>query len=129
MDSKQGYPNGNGAAPLSSMDTKGQPQQQFAPPADPFVDNKRQSQQYAAPSQAPPPPSQAYATPSNAAPPPPPPAYIKDVSMNDTANYNSDKDLLAACRAKGISPYFATQITRLREYSSIRLVLDDSGSL
>ena len=63
------------------------------------------------------------------APPGPPPAYIKDVSMQDTSNYNSDVHLLAACRAKGISPYFATQITRLREYSSIRLVLDDSGSM
>ena len=68
-----------------------------------------------------------FAPPAGA--PPPPPAYIKDVSMNDTANYNSDAHLLAACRAKGISPYFATQITRLREYSSIRLVLDDSGSM
>jgi hypothetical protein len=64
-----------------------------------------------------------------APPPGPPPAYIKDVSMRDTANYNSDEQLLAACRARGISPYFATQITRLREYSSIRLVLDDSGSM
>jgi len=63
------------------------------------------------------------------APAGPPPAYIKDVSMQDTSNYNSDVHLLAACRAKGISPYFATQITRLREYSSIRLVLDDSGSM
>lgn len=68
-------------------------------------------------------------------PPPPPPAttappvYIKDVSMLDTSAYNSDAHLLAACRNKGISPYFATQITRLREYSSIRLVLDDSGSM
>jgi hypothetical protein len=68
-----------------------------------------------------------YAPPAGA--PPPPPAYIKDVSMKDTANYNTDAHLLAACRAKGISPYFATQITRLREYSSIRLVLDDSGSM
>jgi hypothetical protein len=62
-------------------------------------------------------------------PPGPPPAYIKDVSMADTANYNNDAQLLAACRAKGISPYFATQLMRLREYSSIRLVLDDSGSM
>lgn len=62
-------------------------------------------------------------------PPGPPPAYIKDVSMADTANYNSDAQLLAACRTKGISPYFATQLMRLREYSSIRLVLDDSGSM
>jgi hypothetical protein len=68
-----------------------------------------------------------YAPPAGV--PPPPPAYIKDVSMKDTANYNTDAHLLAACRAKGISPYFATQITRLREYSSIRLVLDDSGSM
>ncbi|KAK7326154.1 hypothetical protein VNO80_33229 [Phaseolus coccineus] len=30
-------------------------------------------------------------------PPPAPPAYIQDVSMNDTANYNSDAHLLAAC--------------------------------
>jgi len=76
----------------------------------PLSSDKRESQQYAPP-------------------PMPPPAYIKDVSMKDTAAYNSDTDLLAACRAKGISPYFATQITRLREYSSIRLVLDDSGSM
>lgn len=75
------------------------------------------------PSGAPPPPIQ------HQPPPGPPPAYIKDVSMQDTANYNNDAQLLAACRAKGISPYFATQITRLREYSSIRLVLDDSGSM
>jgi hypothetical protein len=62
-------------------------------------------------------------------PPAAPPFYIKDVSMLDTSQYNSDAHLLAACRAKGISPYFATQITRLREYSSVRLVLDDSGSM
>jgi hypothetical protein len=62
-------------------------------------------------------------------PPAAPPVYIKDVSMLDTSQYNSDAHLLAACRAKGISPYFATQITRLREYSSVRLVLDDSGSM
>jgi hypothetical protein len=49
--------------------------------------------------------------------------------MADTSSYNTDAALLALCRAKGISPYFATQITRLREYSSIRLVLDDSGSM
>lgn len=66
---------------------------------------------------------------SPAGPPAAPPVYIKDVSMLDTSQYNSDAHLLAACRAKGISPYFATQITRLREYSSVRLVLDDSGSM
>lgn len=81
---------------------------------DPFGDSKTSA----------PPPTQTYAP-----PPGPPPAYIKDVSMADTANYNSDTQLLAACRAKGISPYFATQLMRLREYSSIRLVLDDSGSM
>jgi hypothetical protein len=69
-------------------------------------------------------PAQQYAP-----PPGPPPAYIQDVSMRDTAGYNQDADLLAACRAKGISPYFATQLTRLREFSAIRLVLDDSGSM
>ena len=76
---------------------------------------------------------QAYQPTPMAAPPPSapaaPPVYIQDVSMQDTSAYNSDAHLLAACRNKGISPYFATQITRLREYSSVRLVLDDSGSM
>jgi hypothetical protein len=72
-------------------------------------------------------PTGTFASP--AGPPPPPPAYIKDVSMSDPSTYNSDLPLLALCRQKGISPYFATQITRLREYSSVRLLLDDSGSM
>lgn len=101
---------------------------------DVFSDSKRASMPpppIGAPSGAPPPlaPGQSSAQRQYAAPAGPPPAYIKDVSMADTSTYNTDAALLALCRAKGISPYFATQITRLREYSSIRLVLDDSGSM
>jgi hypothetical protein len=82
------------------------------------VDNPLPSQaQFMAPAD-PPPPFTTHA-----------PVYIKDVSMKDTSQYNTDAQLLAACKAKGISPYFATQLMRLREYSSIRLVLDDSGSM
>jgi hypothetical protein len=82
------------------------------------------------PQQYPQPPTSFPAPPpTSSAPAVAPPVYIKDVSMLDTSSYNSDAHLLAACRNKGISPYFATQITRLREYSSVRLVLDDSGSM
>lgn len=112
-----------GGAPGMS-DVKGQPPQ-FG------MDSKRQSvgpggMMQPGPQatyQPPPPPMQQPSAPAA------PPVYIKDVSMTDTSAYNSDAHLLAACRNKGISPYFATQITRLREYSSVRLVLDDSGSM
>lgn len=60
---------------------------------------------------------------------PPPPAYIKTVSMNDASNFNSDAHLLALCKSRGISPYFATQLLRLRDFSKVRLILDDSGSM
>ncbi|KAJ9127383.1 hypothetical protein QFC24_000790 [Naganishia onofrii] len=82
----------------------------YAPPAGP------------APTTAP--PTTTYAPPSA-----PPPTYIKDISMRDTTQYNNDADLLAACKWRNISPYFATQLHRLREYAAVRLVIDDSGSM
>ncbi|KAJ9114289.1 hypothetical protein QFC22_005741 [Naganishia vaughanmartiniae] len=85
----------------------------------------------AAPSYAPPAgPAPTAATTTTYAPPSaPPPTYIKDISMRDTTQYNNDADLLAACKSRGISPYFATQLHRLREYAAVRLVIDDSGSM
>lgn len=94
-------------------------------PSDPFgagASSAPSAPAYAAPQG--PPPTTTYAPPAA-----PPPTYIKDISMRDTAQYNSDADLLAACRARGISPYFATQLHRLREYAAVRLVIDDSGSM
>jgi hypothetical protein len=84
------------APPNPNMSTK---------PNDPFNPGPSQQTTYAPPAFAP----SASAPPTNYAPPAaPPPTYIKDISMRDTAQYNSDADLLAACRARGISPYFAT---------------------
>lgn len=123
----------SGFAPEMNMSTK---------PMDPFNPGPSQQNIYAPPPSAPPgsyaPPASApqatYApsadAPTTYAPPSaPPPTYIKDISMRDTAQYNRDADLLAACKSRGISAYFASQLHRLRDYAAVRLVIDDSGSM
>jgi hypothetical protein len=100
----------NKASTMATPAFQGGSAPSYAPPAGP------------APTTAP--PTTTYAPPSA-----PPPTYIKDISMRDTTQYNNDADLLAACKSRNISPYFATQLHRLREYAAVRLVIDDSGSM
>lgn len=54
-----------------------------------------------------------------------PPIY----TGQDASQFNRLPSLLTLCQQQGISPFFASQLHILREYVSIRVVLDDSGSM
>lgn len=54
-----------------------------------------------------------------------PPMY----SGQDATQFNKLPSLLTLCKEQSISPFFASQLHILKEYVSIRVVIDDSGSM
>ncbi|ORY82594.1 hypothetical protein BCR37DRAFT_316228 [Protomyces lactucae-debilis] len=61
-----------------------------------------------------------YAPPTSA-----PPVY----TGQDPSRFNKTASLIELCKQQGISPFFASQLHVLQEYSSIRIIIDDSGSM
>lgn len=55
----------------------------------------------------------------------PPPIY----TGQDATKFNNLPSLLTLCRQQNISPFFGSQLHILQEYTSIRIVIDDSGSM
>ena len=47
----------------------------------------------------------------------------------DVALFNNNSDSIAACKRRGISPVFASQIHYVREFSKIRIAIDVSASM
>jgi hypothetical protein len=59
----------------------------------------------------------------------PPPGAPPVLTGQDPSRFNNTPSLIELCKRQGISPFFASQLHILQEYSSIRIIIDDSGSM
>jgi hypothetical protein len=69
----------------------------------------------------------AYSGPNEAHPGKAPPEY--EFSGVDKTQFNNDPKSIAACKKRGISPVFASQLHHVAQFQKIRVAIDVSGSM